>query len=373
MGFSRKNGWLWGKVVNDKMAGHTLMAVEQDAWQQSPSIQQWRELYDAALKFKQAGCWNWLWDTDLFGVQNPDNGEVGYCCVMGRGGEHFALAVYLGTEGLETYREILRNGDSMSLFDAVATQKCLMASFEDRSYLEKRDFNVIKGLSLKFRGRNAWPKFRIFLPGCPPWFLGVEQARFLTICLNQSVDVALRFRGNPEMLNRQFEKKYLVRVSEKSVKGLEWHDEWMEPAPFNKRKIHMPLVDVDDLNKTVSANFMHRGSWETDLFYFPAAIYEKGQRPYFPRTILIVDHNSGLISAFHMLETTNYIAEFRNLFLRTIKNLRTVPKEVLVKNEESFDILKPIASILRIKLSKVKHLLMLQQAQNSFHDFPELR
>jgi hypothetical protein len=49
---------------------------------------------------------------------------------MGRGGEHFALAVYLGAEELETYREILRNGDSLSLFDAAVIQKCLMASFD---------------------------------------------------------------------------------------------------------------------------------------------------------------------------------------------------------------------------------------------------
>ena len=28
-----------------------------------PSIQEWKELYDAATEFKRKECWNWMWDT----------------------------------------------------------------------------------------------------------------------------------------------------------------------------------------------------------------------------------------------------------------------------------------------------------------------
>jgi len=70
---------------------------------QLPTINQWKELYKTAIKFQRMECWNWMWDTDLFGVQNPENGEIGYCVIMGGAGEHFALAVYLGSEGLYSY------------------------------------------------------------------------------------------------------------------------------------------------------------------------------------------------------------------------------------------------------------------------------
>ena len=58
------------------------------------SPQQWRELYNAAIELKKLKPWEWMWDSEIFGVQNPETGEVGYCCVMGRGGEHYAMAVY---------------------------------------------------------------------------------------------------------------------------------------------------------------------------------------------------------------------------------------------------------------------------------------
>ena len=37
----------------------------------SPSIEEWRRLYDVARDFKQIAPWEWMRDSDMFSVQNP--------------------------------------------------------------------------------------------------------------------------------------------------------------------------------------------------------------------------------------------------------------------------------------------------------------
>lgn len=139
-------------------------------------------------------------DTDIFGVQDPVSGETGYCCIMGAAGEHYALGVYSGSEGLEGLLRILSGEFSQSHDGVLYVQKCLMASFEDREYLQKEDLKQIKTMGLKFRGANAWPFFRNYTPGFVPWYLTGEEARFLTLALKQAIEVSLRFKKDPGML-----------------------------------------------------------------------------------------------------------------------------------------------------------------------------
>ena len=333
----------------------------------SPSIQGWRDLYGAAMEFKKIACWNWMWDSDVFGVQDPVSGEVGYCCIMGRAGEHFALAVFLGSEGLEGYLKIRSEETSLFPMDVILLQKCLMASFEDRRFLQKRDLQVIKTLGLKFRGRKSWPLFRSYLPGYHPWYLNSEEAKYLTVALRQAINVSLRFKDNPELFTPLMENQYLVRVSEKEKVGLRWRDKWLKPLPL-KKEIPIEPVDADRVEYIERMNLLHRGIWEVDFFFFPEAVQDGEERPYHPYVILLVDHDSGLILNCHLAKPNEYVSDFPKQFLRSIEGIGTMPREILVKKEEVAKLLEPTASRLRIKLRNVKRLTALEEALDGMLD-----
>ena len=334
-----------------------------------PSIQEWRDLYDAAMEFKKIECWNWMWDSDIFGVQNPVSGEIGYCCVMGRLGEHFALAVYLGTEGLEGYLKIQSEEVNPYSSEALHLQKCLMASFEDRELLRKEDLQVIKRLGLKFRGRNSWPFFRSYRPGYFPWYLTSEEAKYLTIALHQTIDVSLRFKNNPKMLTPSGKNQYLVRVPEKEKGGLRWRDEWLEPYPLEKVEITVKPINVNRLEKIKKTIFQYQGVWEIDFSYFPQPVKEKEERPYYPYAIFYVDHDSYFILNSYLEKPVKCISEFAEQFLKLIEEIKFLPQEVLVKRKEAFNLLKPVTSRLGIRLRNVKRLPALEQARVSMFKF----
>jgi len=334
----------------------------------SPSMQEWKDLYDVALKFKELESWNWMLDSDVFGVQNPVNGEIGYCCIMGNLGEMFALAVYLGTEGLEGYLKIQSGEILPDDFDALHVQKCLMASFEDREFLQKPDSQVIKELGLKFRGRSSWPLFRSYRPGYHPWYLTKEEAKYLTLALQQAREVSLRFFENPDMLTSPEGNGYLVRVPEKERDGWRWKDEWLEPSPIEKVEVLAEPIDEVHLQRIKKITSRQQGIWEVDFFYSPSAV-EEGERPYFPYLFLWVDQHSGLILKPDVVKPSEYRLQFPRQFLDLIESVSFLPDEILVRKEEAFQLLEPITSRLSIKLKLVKRLKGVEQAQEAMFEY----
>ncbi|UCC75424.1 MAG: hypothetical protein JSW37_07800 [Anaerolineales bacterium] len=335
---------------------------------QAPSLEEWKGLYDAAVEFKEAEPWDWMWDSDLFGVQNPATGEVGYCCVMGRLGEHFALGLYPGTEGLQAYLKIV--AEDLSPDDMLQLQRCLMASFEDRKLLSREDLDVIKRLGLKFRGRQAWPVFRSYQPGFYPWYLTSEEAQYLTVTLQQAIHVALRFQDDPDMLAPPVKNQYLVRVLEKSVDGLQWKDVWLEPRPLERVPIPAQPIDACRLQRLSERIPNRKGIWEFDYSYSPMPARDNpGERPYFPHVIFCVDQDSGFVLACDLVSPVEPVSGLAEHVVAAAERMGSLPREIRVRREEVFQVLEAVTSRLGVRLRLTKSLAELGRARRAMFGF----
>jgi len=334
--------------------------------EKAPTKSDWEALYKAMREFKEIEPWTWMYDSDIFGVQDPVSEEIGYCCVMGALGEMFALAVYLGSEGLESYMRIASGPplNPSEAFEEMMLQKCLMASFVNRDELTKEDRQVIKSLGLKFRGRNAWPRFRSHRPAHFPWYLTADEARFLTLALQQTKEVSLRFREDPTLFDPPQEELWFVRVPKQTERGLIWEDAWLEPALLEEEEL--PDVPVDELRLTrlrKTAPLMD-AVWEMDFFLSPSAVQDKkDERPYYPYLTMTVDHESGFVFGTDLASPETYMEEFPEHFLALAERLKRLPAEIWVKKEDAYDLLEPITSRLGVELYLVDELEALEEAQ----------
>ena len=334
----------------------------------SPSLQQRRDLYHAAIEFKKIEPWQWMDDSDLFGVQNPQDGQIGYCCVLGALGQVFGLALYLGEKGLGGYLKIQSGEIPPEDIDALYIQDCLMASFDDRKLLEKSDLKIIKSLGLNFRGSKAWPLFRRYEPGYQPWYLNKEETMFLTIALQQAKEVAFHLRENRDLLNPPMENHCLVRVAKYEGETLNWKNEWSRLPTLERRVTGIPVVDQLRLHRLKKKASFSQVILEVDSFFAPFVIQE-GEKPFFPHISLWVDHRSGLVLKHHLSKREEFKAEFQNEILNLFEEVKSLPSEIRVRQKESFKLLEPITSTLGIKLKLVKKLLALEDAKEHMKNY----
>ena len=339
------------------------------------SLRDWAALYEAAIEFKNLRCWEWINDSDLFGVENPETGEIGYCCVLGQLGEVLALNVYPGSEGLESYWRLhdassaaMEQEEDLDNRALIGSQMCLMASFEERSELDQKDLRIIRALGMKFRGKNQWPMFRSYQPGFVPWFLMPPEVRFLPTALRQAAEVATRLRDNPELLDPPDgdTELYFVRVLAEGT----WKDKWQRPAPYTVHQ-SVPLLDEVRLARIQRGKFPHRATWHAAYVVLPMVI-EEGDRPYYPCGFPVLSEE-GMALGMDLFKPGEIEHALGDKFLNLVEKLKYLPERLLVADEEAFKLLEPIAGKLGFQIKQADRLPAIETFLRGMEEYLDRR
>ena len=312
----------------------------------------WKEFYEAAIAYRDLAPWEWMHDSDIFGVQDPESGEIGYCCVMGNAGEVFALGVYPGDEGFKSYLILLNQPDDLPFEDQVAlgmNQVMLKVEFVDRADLAEQDLKQVKALGLKFRGRNQWVLARFHRPGTPGWPLDANQARRLTHTLRQACEVAVRFKEDEGLLYGN-EGKMLLRASKQKDVQLEWEDQYEKfkaytVSPFPSIKPTPALVKKakkELKQKPGALLFMHQ--------YMRSQVKGEKGLPIVPKISLWVSYPSGMILGTEMLGPEDGMEKLEASFFKQIHKLGYIPQQIGASSVMGSQALAQLAKELGIEL-----------------------
>ncbi|RIV20242.1 hypothetical protein D2Q93_11735 [Alicyclobacillaceae bacterium I2511] len=342
-----------------------------------PTLNEWKHLYAAAIAFRDLAPWHWMFEDQLFAVVDSDSGEVGYCSVLGSGGEFLALGVYRGEKGLLSYQRISRqdvDGSGLGSAedpDVFLGQKALMASFEGSRNVDKRDREIFQSLGLRFRGKQSWPVVRSYEPGYMPWFLNARECRFLTQVLEQATLVGQRIKDNPELLDEK-PGSILTRVHIHEGQVGKWTDEWRVWPCLEvemETDFLQPVSQVSELRlKRAMKAAKPSGAWEVDISYAPFSIHE-GERPYYPRLMLCVHHGSGMVLAAYPGEHNVDSSDFVEQFVAAMEQHEIYPEQVVVCRSSVGQLLLPVAQAIGAEVFETDYLPGVVTAREGMREF----
>jgi len=188
----------------------------------------------------------------------------------------------------------------------------------------------------------------------------------LVSILKEVTNVCLRFKEGPGLIA---DNKNLVRVVKEKGKNVLWEDTWVEldypeemVSAYDPEKIFGEAINPFALERTSD-------EWAIDLFFAPTLIDEEDERgTYFPYIGIVwnIRDNTGI-----GLQTFKYSREERfkypqELFLNAVESTKSLPKTILVREEDSYEALIDFTRQVGIGIEVPENIEILDSLRNLF-------
>ncbi len=301
----------------------------------------WQQFYEVAAQFRDMAPWRWMADGDMFGVTHPSHDEIGWCSIMGRAGEHFALAVYKGTPGLVSFNA-LADSDYMTgetnpeKRNIAYGQRCWMIAFEDANLVYPESKKHLKSLGISFRGKGQWIVATTNEPGYHPWPIEETDLPFLIQCLQQAMNVAIRFEDNTPLLY-QNEEEMLIRAFVND----QWEDQYIDPDTLPDDNVFTPVVPSAHFKQKLAKLPKAEGAIILASFIMEAAIQdEPNTRPWNPLMLLGVQYGSGYILHQSMIRYDELDREIEKFLLAVFSGMKCYTTQLVVHHIPVYELLE---------------------------------
>jgi len=335
------------------------------------SLDTWRRLYDLAERTRALEPWTWMEETDVFGVEDPEAGQILFVSVMGLLGEYRAVAVYPGALALSQFWQMQDAPNSEILADIMFGIHHAHAAFGGKKDLLPQEKRLVDALGMKFKGPAGWPYFRSHKPGWVPWTIDAREARWIALALENLLDVAPRVQKDRRLLGTGgAERQYLVRSRSGGNIAGPWRDT-RQPCPPSVAtlQVRVPMATVRDLRGLQSNGI----TVEMDVFPSFMKIGKRGERAQTPFILMVCETERGLILGIELMNVEGAIedlwARVPAQFVEILARNRIRPDRLRLRTAWIAMVLDALCRELGIEMALVPEIPAVAQARQGLDRF----
>ncbi len=329
----------------------------------SKQKEKWLHLYEVAMEIEDFYPWNDFAEKDRFAYIWKDKSKTVFFSFIGESAQKNGIACYVGEENYMRARARLtsKNEKNEPVFMLQNAYICL---WDNRDELRESDYELIRELGFKFRGRGAWLHFDRYEIGYVPIPLEEKDVDFLTTAFE---NLFMMLRGIYEQgIDPKFDKgKCLVRWYEPKDKLYYTHP--LDIA-FSSDAITYPFVTVRDNDWMSKVRSMKSADYsvEVDWSYIDAVFDDDDEKETFPLLLLVVEKENGFVLANQLLSPSH--DKFVLIFgtLEHFVDRYGKPEEIIICDDALYGILADVCGKIRIKLTQKKKLSTLPKARKEF-------
>jgi hypothetical protein len=261
-------------------------------------LQYWQELYDLTLEIKKAEPWKYLWDADILQIKLPNEEEPYFISILGRNEDTYGIVVYPGYESFKSFIE-LSNADKlgMSSMYAMYEQDNLTCYFGNREEVSPEQYQIIRDLSLRFRGKNQWPYFLSMKPQFIPYMINTKEVQQLIQVYRELIPLLEYIQTQPLQLEEHFEKgETITRYYD--PKDKDWKYRISKPKTVEKTYATVSLDSNHPMLQEMLSIPKNDSVIEIDMNYIHTTIdgtKDGFTRPINPKLLVFIDQTSGMV------------------------------------------------------------------------------
>lgn len=332
------------------------------------SIEAWQTVYQLANQVKEANPWPWFAEDSIWGLQNPETGELGFVNLNNGTDGCPTVALYLGADALYDYLTKKADGATSAILEQINS---LQLSFQNRDRLKAKDLAIIKRLGLKYRGKQAWPLVRNHQQGKPPWFLTAVDVQFLTCALQQLLYMSQQQQANPAFvppMRLDTAVNCWLCLPGKTADVWQTVQQSIEAPPPKAYYLQMDRHALMRLKLVPLTNQVV----DIDFFWTPTLVKGDGERPFYSYVLMLVDpKNSFILTTDAFIANPDMEALWSMIPMRVVQvlaRLKIRPHRLRVMSGSLAVFLHSLESHLGCTVEEVAHLPELVQVRNMLFD-----